>query len=187
MQRGQRNCLWLSWGRRNKGLCPGQQNSSASLQLKENSAYDVKCSVVSKSLVPHGLYSPPGSSAHGIPQAEILEWVVIYSSRWSAQPRNWTCLCLLHCRQIFYLLSHWGSPHLWKQNLIKVLGPNTLPPTLQCSSWCGERLGWRSQPEKPRICSWGQGCWLASSGLPLKLFRGAVLKLLSGIFFSTRK
>ena len=32
--------------------------------------------------------SPPGSSAHGILQARILEWVAIPSSRGSSQPRE---------------------------------------------------------------------------------------------------
>ena len=36
----------------------------------------------------HGLYSLPGSSAHGIPQARILEWVA--TPRGSFQPRNQT-------------------------------------------------------------------------------------------------
>ena len=35
-------------------------------------------------------YSPPGSSAHGILQAKILEWVAISISRRSSQPRNQT-------------------------------------------------------------------------------------------------
>ena len=30
-------------------------------------------------------YSPPGSSVHGIPQARILEWIAISSSRGSSQ------------------------------------------------------------------------------------------------------
>ena len=34
--------------------------------------------------------SPRGSSAHGILQARILEWVVIPFSRRSSQPRDWT-------------------------------------------------------------------------------------------------
>ena len=34
--------------------------------------------------------SPPGSSAHGVLQARILEWVAISSSRGSSQPRDWT-------------------------------------------------------------------------------------------------
>ena len=33
--------------------------------------------VVSNSLRARGLYSPPGSSVHGILQARILEWVAI--------------------------------------------------------------------------------------------------------------
>ena len=32
--------------------------------------------------------STPGSSVHGILQARILEWVVVYSSRGSSQPRD---------------------------------------------------------------------------------------------------
>ena len=34
--------------------------------------------------------SAPGSSVHGIPQARMLEWVAISSSRGSSQPRSWT-------------------------------------------------------------------------------------------------
>ena len=37
-------------------------------------------------LPPHGLYSPPGSSVHGILQARILMWVAIPFSRESSQP-----------------------------------------------------------------------------------------------------
>ena len=35
-------------------------------------------------------YSPLGSSAHGILQARILEWIAIPSSRGSSQPKDWT-------------------------------------------------------------------------------------------------
>ena len=45
---------------------------------------------MSDSLWPNGLYSPPGSSVHGIFQARILEWVAISFSRGSSQPRDWT-------------------------------------------------------------------------------------------------
>ena len=34
--------------------------------------------------------SPPGSSVHGILQARILEWVAIFFSRGSSQPRDQT-------------------------------------------------------------------------------------------------
>ena len=45
--------------------------------------------------------SPPGSSAHAILQARILEWVAVPSFRECFQLRDWTpvCLCLLH-RQV---------------------------------------------------------------------------------------
>ena len=45
-------------------------------------------------------YSPPGSSAHGILQARILEWVVMPSSRGSSWPIH--LLWLLHCRRTLY-------------------------------------------------------------------------------------
>ena len=35
-------------------------------------------------------WSPPGPSVHGIPQARILEWVVIPFSKGSSQPRDQT-------------------------------------------------------------------------------------------------
>ena len=42
-------------------------------------------------------WSPPGSSVHGIPQAKVLEWVAMPSSRKSSQPRDQTRIsCLLH-------------------------------------------------------------------------------------------
>ena len=36
--------------------------------------------------------SPRGSSVHGILQAGILEWVAVFFSRGSSQPRDWTCI-----------------------------------------------------------------------------------------------
>ena len=56
----------------------------------------------------HELYSPPGSSVHGILQAGILEWVAIPFSKgiFLIQGLNHG---LLHCRQILYHLSHQGN------------------------------------------------------------------------------
>ena len=44
--------------------------------------------------------SPPGSSAHGLSQARILEWVAMPSS----QARDWTCISYVSCidRQVLY-------------------------------------------------------------------------------------
>ena len=55
--------------------------------------------------------SPPGSSVHGILQARILVWVAISSSRgiFLTRGSNLHLLCLLHCTQILYPLSHLGS------------------------------------------------------------------------------
>ena len=54
-------------------------------------------------------YSPPGSSLHGISQTRILEWVAIsFSPSPGDLPNPGSKLCLLHCRQILYHLSHQG-------------------------------------------------------------------------------
>ena len=55
------------------------------------------CEVVSDSFVTPVDCSLPGSSARGISQARILEWVAISSSRGSSRPRDRTQVsCLLH-------------------------------------------------------------------------------------------
>ena len=41
--------------------------------------------------------SPPGSSAHGISQARIREWVAISSSRGSSRPRDRTHISWISC------------------------------------------------------------------------------------------
>ena len=48
------------------------------------------------------LYNPmdcglPGSSAHGILQVRILEWVAMPSSRGSSPPRDQTCVSYISC------------------------------------------------------------------------------------------
>ena len=52
-------------------------------------------------------HSPQGSSVHRISQAGILGWVVIFFSRGIFLTQWWN-LHILHCRQIFYHLSHKG-------------------------------------------------------------------------------
>ena len=49
--------------------------------------------------------SPPDSSAHGVLQAMILDWVAMPSSRGSSRPRD-----LTQVWQNLYRLSHQGSP-----------------------------------------------------------------------------
>jgi len=52
--------------------------------------------------------SPPGSSILGIFRAELLEWVVISSSRGSSQPRGQTTVSCIG-KQILLLRNHLGS------------------------------------------------------------------------------
>ena len=54
--------------------------------------------------------SPPGSSFHGILQAKVLEWVTKPSSRESSQPRDQTCVCLLHWQAGSLPLAQPGKP-----------------------------------------------------------------------------
>ena len=58
----------------------------------------------------HGLYSSPGSSVHGISQARELQWVAIFFSRGSSQPRVWTHVSCLG-RWILY---HWSTRKAWE-------------------------------------------------------------------------
>ena len=50
--------------------------------------------------------SPPGSSAHGILQAGILEWVVVSSSRGSSRHRDQTRISYISCIGR-WVLCHW--------------------------------------------------------------------------------
>ena len=52
------------------------------MKVKEAQSYQTLCDPMDCSL--------PGSSVHGIPQARILEWVVVPFSRESSQPRDHT-------------------------------------------------------------------------------------------------
>ena len=56
-------------------------------------------------------YSLPGSTAHGILQARILEWVAMPFSMGSYWPRNWIQVSP-HYKQILYHLSYQGSPYM---------------------------------------------------------------------------
>ena len=90
--------------------------------------------------------SSPGSFVHGISQARILEWVVLFSSRGSSQPRDRTSVSYIG-RWILY---HWttrevpnmplAKPFTWQyyDYLLTPLSPapsNTLLPLLFRSSW----------------------------------------------------
>ena len=56
--------------------------------------------------------SLPDSSDHGIPQARILEWVAMSSSRGSSQPRDQTHVSYISGigRRVLYHWHHLGNP-----------------------------------------------------------------------------
>ena len=56
--------------------------------------------------------SSPGSSAHGISQSRILEWLAISFSRGSSQPRGRTCVSCIG-RQVLY---HWATRECWYEH-----------------------------------------------------------------------
>ena len=59
------------------------------------------------------VYSPPGSSVHGILQARILEWVATPSSRGSSRPRDQPESPVSFALQVHHLpLSHPGRPYV---------------------------------------------------------------------------
>ena len=60
------------------------------------------CAQLHLTLCDHRDCSPPGSSAHEIFLARILEWVAVFFPRGSSQPRE-SNMRLLHCRQVLYL------------------------------------------------------------------------------------
>ena len=64
--------------------------------------------------------SPPGSFVLGIPQARILEWVAISSSRASPQHRDRTCVSS-SSRWILYHLSHLEAHKIFLGLLHKML------------------------------------------------------------------
>ena len=59
-------------------------------------------------LWPHGLYSPPDSSVHGIFQTRILERVAMSPSRGCFWPRDRICISCVSCLGRWIL--HLGSP-----------------------------------------------------------------------------
>ena len=96
--------------------------------------------------------SSPGSSAHGIFQARILEWVAISSSRGSSWPRDRTLVSWIG-RQILYHLA------TWKALCILIPHGNSFPSCPSPTSWSPTATLWRLHNQLPaqtsaRPCLW---------------------------------
>ena len=63
-------------------------------------------------------YIPPGPSVHGILQARILEWVVLFQQIFPTQGLNPCLLCLLHWQVGPLPLAPPGKP-LWRASLLE--------------------------------------------------------------------
>ena len=70
---------------------------------------------MSDSLYPHGLYLPD-SSAHGILQAKILEWVAMPSSRGSSRPRDWILISYISCTGRWVLTTRLTWEATWRSS-----------------------------------------------------------------------
>ena len=79
--------------------------------IKKNVKSRYMCSVTKSCLTLYDPidYSLLGSSVHGIFQARILEWVAIFPSRESPQPRDGICISCIW-RQIFHHCAPWEAP-----------------------------------------------------------------------------
>ena len=87
--------------------------------------------------------SPPGSSVHGIFQARILKWAVIFSSRGSSPPRDGTHFSSI-LRHILYRGATWETcatlQEKGKMTLGKAVRPGSVPWTTESDS-VGPELG----------------------------------------------
>ena len=71
--------------------------------------------------------SPQGSSAQGISQASILDWIAIFYSRGSSQPKNQTCVScigrwiLYHCttREVLFQVANSYLPAMSSHGGVK--------------------------------------------------------------------
>ena len=82
-----------------------------------------------------GGWSPPGSSVHGILQGGILEWVAIFSSRGSSQPRDQTHISCIAGG--FFTTEPPGKPLSQRENHL-----NHLPHILHVSLYKYKQMVW---------------------------------------------
>ena len=84
--------LCSSWRKHSSPVCPSWLQPGHSTQERwcTSGLYLCMCAQLYLTLCEPMDCGPPGSFVHGIPQARILEWVAMSSSRGSFWPRHWT-------------------------------------------------------------------------------------------------
>ena len=95
--------------------------------------------------------SLPGSSVHGISQARTLEWVAIFFSKASSQPRDQICLSCIG-RWVLYCWATWELPLLTLSASVQSLSRVRLFATPWTAA-CQASLSIRSQPKPMSIKS----------------------------------
>ena len=126
----------------NSGWLVSELNCSSKLRLQDNTSRKANskimcenCYVVAKScptlLRPHGLYSLPFSSVHGIFQARILEWVAMSFLRGSSWPRDQTWVSCSG-KQILY---YWATRETMCKNTEHNLGLGGLQHQNEKHEW----------------------------------------------------
>ena len=119
--------------------------------------------------------SPPGSFAHDISQARILEWGVISSSRgiFPTQGLNSCLLCLLHWEAGSLPLAPPGKPcihtHTHTHTHIYIyIYTHTYMQHLTASAWWGPGFKSSSDPEIGSLCPYSQQSTVMSGWLGKK-------------------
>ena len=112
--------------------------------------------------------SLPGSSAHGILQARILEWAAISSSSRPPQSRDQTRASCISCigRQVFFLpLGPLGKPPALEKPA-KTVGISTLPSGIPSA----QKDTGRGQPPPLLLADWSDLWSLLQAGLMVLRF-----------------
>ena len=119
--------------------------------------------------------SPPGSSAHGVLHARILEWVALHSSRGSSWPRDQTHISYVSCigKWVFY---HWATRE------VHILSIITLSLSLVMFSWLCQFPVTRVIDHHKLGLKQHKFVLLQSWGLQVRSqFHGATVKVLAGM------
>ena len=111
--------------------------------------------------------NPPATSVHGIPQARILEWVAVPSSRGSSPPGDRTCISCGPWITGGFFIAEWEENPKW--------GVLTLPVTkckFTCRMHSEAKLKSQSWWQRKVYCRAMQGEWVTCAQETLNSWNG---------------